>query len=93
MNKKPSKTKVAIGQFTNKELLKELAKRIIQQRLEVDNCLNCQAPFELGNGLVSFCLWDNEWEDTSKPDYTGARTNLNYWIVKIRNLKVENNRD
>lgn len=49
MNKK-------ISEFTNKEILKELAKRIVQQRLEVENCSNCEAPFDQTNGLINFCL-------------------------------------
>lgn len=82
MNKK-------ISEFTNKELLKELAERIIHQRLEIENCSNCEATFELLNGLVNLNIWDNEWRDITKPDFTGARTNLNYWISEVRNKKYE----
>ena len=72
MNKK-------IAEFTNQQFLAELAQRILHNRLEPDGCFNCQTPFQNHrNEAINFNLWDNEWEDTTKPDYTGARTNLNY---------------
>ena len=80
--------------YTNKELLKELGKRIFLRRLELEG-INFTA-----NGLVKIpCsepddhfvdILDNEWNDRSKPDHTGARTGLFYWLVNAeRKQEVE----
>ena len=65
-------------ELTNKQLLKELGSRIVSGRLKLEN---------LAAGGIKDIL-DEEWEDKTKPDYTGALTGLTYWICEAKNESI-----
>lgn len=69
--------------YTNQEFLKELGQRIVFGRLELET-----VPTEKTTYPQLFTeIWDNEWKDTSQPDYTGARITLSYCLIKAQQLR------